>query len=181
MKTNNISYNIHGYLNTASLLRDKIITDEYLLKSIKSYKNSLQLRQKTIDLVERKKSNTNTSPIKTLPSIKTSNDTLSMLYSLRDNNNKKLFTGFNYNEKFDELKSRKKINKSVDKAIIYENNKLKERIKRIHSPLSRNVMMKDYDQVSIPVMKRIKKIYPNETLHLKIKKMQQKVKMLNLK
>jgi hypothetical protein len=191
MKTNRY-YNFNGYLNTASLLRERVLSDEYMIKSINTYKKGVHLRQQTINEFDRKNSNTislkskpsPSSYVRTLPSIEQhhSTDSLSILYSLRDDKNKKLFSGFNYNEKFDEfLKRRKVVNKSLDKSICNENEKLMERIKRIHSALSKDNMIKEYNTVSKPVLKRIKKVYPNDLMSLKIQNMQKKVKMLNLK
>jgi hypothetical protein len=179
MKSNN---NIYGYINTASLLRERIVSDDYILKSIKECKKSIHQRQLTIGNSINRHSKNNNSPVEILPSIKSSNNSLSIIFSLRDSNNKKLFSGFNYNEKFDEvLKRRKYLNKSIDKSIDYENKLLKERIKRIHSPLSNEKIFKDYDMVKKPVLKRIQKIYPIQLMSLKVEKMQKKVKILNLK
>ncbi len=151
---NNPYYNINGYLNTASLLREKILSDEYSKKSTQGYKRNVLIKQGTID-----------TDSLTLPSVKSENRKLN---------------GFNYNfEEF--LKRRKSACRSIDKAIVYENRIMKERIRRISSPLSREAITKDYDEVYKPVLKRIMKVYPNETLHMKIQKMQQKVKVLKLK
>ncbi len=182
----NCYYNFKGYLNTVSLMRDKIISDEYMMKSINSHKKANSLRQTSINESERKhplqtKTSSNTY---TLPSIKQnhSSDSLSLLFSMRDDHNKKVLSGFNFNEKFDEFKKRRLgSNKNQNISIKYQNQKIRERIKRINSPLSKDKLFKNYDEINKPVKLRIQKVYPNESLSIKLQKMQKKVKLLNLK
>jgi hypothetical protein len=218
------NYNYQNYLNTISLLRERVIANNYVKKTISVYKRSSDARMNVINsrrmsrnstLAIDEKKTTNMSlkkggvtmsdtksinkvelPFLTShsPSKKTeaSVDTLSKLYNIRDERNQKLFSGFNFNERYNDVlfkrlhssRSNKSLNNrsiTKEKIVSQDNERLKKSIKRISSPLTRDKLTKDYDKIYKPIKIRLKRVMPSHIINDRLTKMESKITCLNLK
>jgi hypothetical protein len=177
-------YNYENYLNTISLLRERLVANKYLQRTRELYKrpseskrSKTSLDQKSKKCVTTKeKSNDGVVPEVILPIVPDK--------GVSRSSNK--LNVFNFNNSYHEQLLKRQNSKGslyrsfhLDKSIADENKRFKQNIRRISSPLTRVKLTKDYDLVYQPVMNRLKKVIPNRVIKDKLLKL--KVTCLNLK